>query len=101
MSSAPVPRQTPSAAQPITTAGKNDPAPQSGIALRLAPVGEPPVLIWATPDADNGAPRTLSGLVEGAGIQSDALSAGQVHAVYDLPVLRTWALMFIANRDLA
>lgn len=81
--------------------GKNDPPPQSGITLRLAPMGEPPVLIWATPDADNGAPRLLSGLAEGASIQSDALSAGQAHAVYDLPVLRTWALIFIANKDLA
>lgn len=37
-------------------AGKNDPAPQCGITLRLAPVGEPPDLIGATPDEDNGAP---------------------------------------------
>ena len=82
-------------------AGKNDPAPQTGIRLRLAPVGDPPVLLWATPDADNGASRALSGLAEGAGIQSDALSAGQVHAVYDLPTVRTWALIFIDNSHLA
>lgn len=82
-------------------AGKNDPSPQSGITLRLAPVGDAPVLIWATPDTDNGAPRALNGLDEAAGIQSDALSAGQAHAVYDLPVLRTWAVIFIANSYLA
>ena len=82
-------------------AGKNDPEPQPRITLRLAPVGEPPLLIWATPDADNGASRTLSGLAEGPGAQSDALSAGQAHTVYDLPIVQTWALIFIEDRDLA
>jgi hypothetical protein len=82
-------------------AGKNDPAPQTGIRLRLAPVGDPPVLVWATLDSDNGASRALSGLAEGTGIQSDAMSAGQVHAVYELPTVRTWALILIASSDLA
>jgi len=40
-------------------------------------------------------------LAEGAGNQSDALSAGQVHAEYDLSIMRTLALIFIANSDLA
>ena len=44
---------------------------------------------------------TLGGLAEGAGNQSDALSAGQVHAAYDLSIMRTQALIFIANSDLA
>jgi dextranase len=35
-------------------AGENDPVPQPGIKLRLATVGEPPFLLWATPDEDNG-----------------------------------------------
>jgi dextranase len=82
-------------------AGKNDPVPQSGITVRLAPVAEPPVLVWATPDADVGTPRELSGRVDGAGQQRDALSAGQTYAVYDLPTVTTWALVFIASSDLA
>ena len=64
------------------------------------PVGEPPFLLWATPDEDNGGPRMLSGLVEGARKpgareQSDALSAGQVHAAHDLSMMRTWSLTFV------
>ena len=82
-------------------AGKNDAAPLPGITLRLAPVGAPPALIWATPDADNGAARTLHGRAETAGPQTDSLSAGQVHASYDLPTLTTWALVLIGDADLA
>jgi len=65
--------------------GENDPVPQPGIELRLAPVGEP-----------------LLGLeAEAAGEQSDALSVGQPTRLDDLPIMETWALTFIANSDLA
>ena len=36
-------------------AGKSDPMAQTGSLCALPPVGEPPALIWATPDEDNGA----------------------------------------------
>jgi dextranase len=81
-------------------AGKRDPSPQAGITLRLAPVAEPPVLIWATPDADDGTPHELAGRAEGAGSQADALSAGQTYAVYDLPTVTTWALVLLPSSAL-
>lgn len=63
---------------------------------------------WRTSRPDLGnprrrqrGPRKLSGLAEGAVNQGGTLSAGQVHAVYDLPIVRTWALIFIPNSDLA
>jgi len=76
-------------------AGKNDPPPQHGITLRLAPVAGPPTLVWATPDADGGAPRELNGRAEGVGSQHDALSAGQTYALYNLPAVTTWAIVLL------
>ena len=82
-------------------AGKDDPLPQSDVKLRLAPVGELPVLIWATPDSASGAAQELTGRIAGPGIQHDSLSAGQMYAEYELPTVRTWALIFIASSALA
>ena len=81
-------------------AGKNDPVPQPGITLRLAPVAAPPTLVWATPDADGGSPRELDGRAEGVGSQRDALSAGQTYASYDLPPLTTWAIILLPTSGL-
>ena len=80
--------------------GKSDPVPQQGITLRLAPVAEPPTLVWATPDANAGAPRELSGRAEGVGSHHDALSAGQTYALYNLPTVTTWAMVFLPNSAL-
>ena len=74
-------------------AGKTPAATRSGVRVGLAPVSPGERVFFATVDAPDLVALASTGTATSE--QSDALSAAQSSAWYDLPEFRVWALIFV------
>lgn len=74
-------------------AGKNQPAPQTGVSLALSVVRETVGVWFASVDAPDMVELRPAG--KAAFRQTDALSAGQAGAVFSLPALPAYSIVFV------